>query len=147
MTSHTTKVNHWSVRVYYEDTDHAGVVYYANYLKFMERGRTEMLRHCGIEQSSIQTQHGVVFAVTEANIRYFTPARFDDALDVESQIQTLKGARLNFLQKIWRHETLLAEATVNVACMDLNGKATRIPASIVAALQTQFQAKGSSQSR
>jgi len=126
---------HFPVRVYYEDTDHAGVVYYANYLKFMERGRTELLRSCGIEQSDIQTQYGVVFAVTEANIRYITPARFDDALDVESEIIRLKGARLSFLQKIWRDKTLLCEATIHLACMDIHGKAKRIPSPIMTAFQ------------
>jgi len=129
--------SHFPVRVYYEDTDHAGVVYYANYLKFMERGRTEMLRSCGIEQSDIQTQYCVVFAVTEANIRYLSPAHFDDALDIESQITTLKGARLSFLQKVWRNQDLLAEATVHLACMDLNGKAKRIPVSIITAFKNQ----------
>jgi len=127
--------NHFPVRVYYEDTDHAGVVYYANYLKFMERGRTEMLRTCGIEQSDIQRQYGVVFAVTEVNIRYALPAKFDDMLNVESEVTMLKGARLSFLQKIWRGETLLTEASVHLACMDLNGKAKRIPASIITAFQ------------
>jgi len=130
--------SHFPVRVYYEDTDHAGVVYYANYLKFMERGRTEMLRTCGIEQSHIQTQYGVVFAVTKANVRYLSPAHFDDVLDVESQLATLKGARLSFLQKIWRQDTLLAQASIHLACMDLNGKAKRIPAHIASAFQTHF---------
>jgi len=124
---------YFPVRVYYEDTDHAGVVYYANYLKFMERGRTEMLRSLGIEQSHLQEKYGIVFAVTEANIRYFIPARFDDALQLESQILILKGARLSFLQKIWRNETLLTEATIHLACMDLNGKAKRIPKVILEA--------------
>ncbi|MDQ6974063.1 MAG: tol-pal system-associated acyl-CoA thioesterase [Mariprofundaceae bacterium] len=115
------------IRVYYEDTDHAGVVYYANYLKFMERGRTEMLRSCGIEQHRIQADDGVVFVVTEANIRYFLPAQLDDALHVESQIISLKGARLSFLQKIYRDQALLTEATIHLACMDLKGKPKRIP--------------------
>jgi len=130
------------VRVYYEDTDHAGVVYYANYLKFMERGRTEMLRSCGIEQSHLQEKYGTVFAVTEANIRYFMPARFDDALQLESQILMLKGARLSFLQKIWRDETLLTEATIHLACMNLKGQAKRIPKSISEAFQIELGGSG-----
>ncbi|MDQ6991211.1 MAG: tol-pal system-associated acyl-CoA thioesterase [Mariprofundaceae bacterium] len=128
------------IRVYYEDTDHAGVVYYANYLKFMERGRTEMLRSYGIEQSQLQANHGVVFAVTEANIRYLMPARFDDALHVESQILTLKGARLSFLQKIYRHKTLLTEASIHLACMDLKGKPKRIPSAILTVFQEKKHA-------
>jgi len=128
--------HHLDVRVYYEDTDHAGVVYYANYLKFMERGRTEALRSLGMQQSDIQDQHGIVFVVTKVAIRYRTPARFDDMLNVESQVTHLKGARLSFSQNIWRGETLIAEATVHLACMDVSGKPKRIPPPIIAAFQT-----------
>jgi len=133
---------HFPVRVYYEDTDHAGVVYYANYLKFMERGRTEMLREHGIAQDTVQRDHGVVFAVTEAHVRYLIPARFNDALDVETTLTLAKGARLSFQQRIWRNhhgaEQLLCDGTIHLACIDAHGKPSRIPHHLMALFQQQL---------
>jgi acyl-CoA thioester hydrolase len=132
------------LRVYYEDTDHGGVVYYANYLKFMERGRTECLRAANIELDEVEASEGVMFAVTEANIRYISPALFNDLLEVDSVLTHARGARLAFKQQIWRmhrgagdrRDTLLAEAEIRLACIDRNGNARRIPASLLPALQT-----------
>ena len=118
--------SHFPVRVYYEDTDHAGVVYYANYLKFMERGRTEMLRAHGINQDRLQADSGIVFVVTEAHVRYLSPARFNDALDVESQVLYARGARLTFQQRIWRDQQLLTDGSIHLACIDQEGKPSRI---------------------
>jgi len=129
-------------RVYYEDTDHGGVVYYANYLKFMERGRTEYLRAADIELDDVEKDEGVMFAVTEANVRYISPALFNDLLEVDSVLTHAHGARLAFRQQIWRmhrkHETrdtLLAEAEIKLACIDRAGNARRIPSSLLACLQ------------
>jgi len=135
-----TKV--WPVRVYYEDTDHGGVVYYANYLKFMERARSEFLRSAGLELDVIDAEFGVLFAVTEANIRYHSSAVFNDVLRVESSITRLRGACISFKQHIFRENTpnqtdhqLLTEADIHLACVGRNGKVSRIPASIIATLE------------
>lgn len=129
------------MRVYYEDTDHGGVVYYANYLKFMERGRTEYLRSVDIQLDEVENEHGILFAVTEANVRYRIPAKFNDLLEVESTLTEARGARLTFSQNIWRldrnseqRDTLLTEGTIKLACMDRDGKAKRIPPSLLVAL-------------
>jgi acyl-CoA thioester hydrolase len=120
------------VRVYYEDTDHGGVVYHANYLKYMERGRTEFLRAGGIELDALEAEAGVLFAVTDIRVRYHQPARFNDALAVESALTGLRGARLSFHQVVRRtaDDALLVEADVHVACIDRQGKAKRIPESV-----------------
>ena len=143
-----TGVSHrFPCRVYYEDTDHGGVVYYANYLKFMERGRTEYLRSAGIELDSVEKEEGVMFAVTEANVRYLSPALFNDLLEVESTLIHARGARLTFKQQIWRmhredgtdngtRDTLLTDAEIKLACIDRDGNAKRIPASLIPVLNT-----------
>ncbi|MDX8404511.1 MAG: YbgC/FadM family acyl-CoA thioesterase [Mariprofundaceae bacterium] len=133
-------------RVYYEDTDHGGVVYYANYLKFMERGRTEYLRAANIELDEVESNDGAMFAVTEANIRYISPARFNDLLEVDSILTYARGARLEFKQQVWRmhrsdktnsktRDTLLTEAEIRLACIDRRGNARRIPASLLPSLK------------
>ena len=119
------------VRVYYEDTDHGGVVYYANYLRFMERARTEFLRAEGIELDALDRDEGALFGVTQANISYLAPARFNDMLEVESILLEARGARLAVSQRILRGGELLAEAEIRLACMDRQGKARRIPASVL----------------
>jgi acyl-CoA thioester hydrolase len=128
------------VRVYYEDTDHGGVVYYANYLRFMERARTEFLRGGGIELDEIEAREGVLFAVTEANVRYHAPARFNDLLSVESTLTQARGARLAFRQLVWRSSdhALLTEADIQLACMDRHGKVQRIPASVLPVLRSHL---------
>ena len=126
------------IRVYYEDTDHGGVVYYANYLKFMERGRTEFLRAHNINLDQVHQQEGVMFAVTHADIHYHISARFNDALSVESILTQARGARLQFVQRIWRQQDtplLLAEAGIDLACIDNAGKPSRIPAKLLSILQ------------
>lgn len=140
----STNACNLKVRVYYEDTDHGGVVYYANYLKFMERGRTEYLRTFNIQLNEVEDEHGILFAVTEANIRYRIPARFNDLLEVESTLAEARGARLTFSQNIWRldknseqRDILLTEGTIKLACMDRDGKAKRIPQSLLSLLTNQ----------
>ncbi len=109
----------WPVRVYYEDTDAGGVVYNANYLKFLERARTEWLRSLGFSQERLMREAGILFAVRKINIDYLLPARFDDELRVETKVERIGRASLSFCQRILRGpDTLLSRAQVNVACLD-----------------------------
>jgi acyl-CoA thioester hydrolase len=108
----------WPVRVYYEDTDSGGVVYYANYLKFMERARTEWLRSLGFEQDQMARDAGVIFAVTEVEIKYRRPARFNDALQVSAQIIERRRASLRFAQAVYRDDELLCEGRIQIASLD-----------------------------
>lgn len=128
------------MRIYYEDTDHGGVVYYANYLKYMERARTEFMRSLGIELDVLQREHGVLFAVTEAHVHYRRPARFNDALSVQSELTHARGARLGFRQVVNRGDELLVEADIGLACIDIEGRAQRIPPSVLTTLATAVQA-------
>jgi len=108
------------VRVYYEDTDSGGVVYYANYLKFMERARTEWLRSLGFEQDALRLRHGLLFAVQRAEIDYLRPAVFNDILSVTVDISSSRGASLSFEQEIRREAdaTLCTRGRVKVVCLD-----------------------------
>ena len=126
------------VRVYWEDTDAGGVVYYANYLKFMERARSEWLRTIGIDQAALLRDERLQFVVVEANIRYHRPARFDDALVVSVQIEELRGASLVFVQEIRRGTAdgeLLISASVRAACLASDGLRPRpLPADLTGQL-------------
>jgi len=106
------------IRVYYEDTDAGAVVYYANYLKFMERARTEWLRSLGFEQDELSRRDGVIFAVRSAKIEFLKPARFNDLLQATVQIGRRGNASLTFAQRIRRAELTLCEGEVKVACLD-----------------------------
>ena len=114
------------IRVYYEDTDFGGVVYYANYLKFLERGRTEALREMGVDQVALKEQ-GQVFVVRRANVDFVSPARFDDVLEVRTTASWVKRASAAMWQEIWRGDDKLLFAEVTIACMGLDGKPTRLP--------------------
>lgn len=107
----------WPVRVYWEDTDAGGVVYYANYLKFLERARTEWLSALGLEQDRLAREEGVVFVVRRVEADYLKPARFNDRLRVESRLQHLNRVSLVMAQKILRGEEVLLAAVVKVACV------------------------------
>ena len=118
------------IRVYYEDTDAGGVVYYANYLRFLERARTEWLRALGCEQSALLAQN-VAFAVRSAAVEFVKPARLDDELIVASTIESLGRAQVVFRQQVLRNHALLVDATIRVACFDpLRGKAAAMPKEI-----------------
>lgn len=122
------------VRVYYEDTDAAGIVYYVNYLKFAERARTEMLRLLGRGQQDMLEREGVAFAVKSCRIEYFRPARLDDALEVRSALVEVGGASLKLRQRVVRGGELLADMLIRLAVMDRAGRPVRLPADIRAAL-------------
>lgn len=116
------------VRVYYEDTDAGGVVYYANYLKYLERARTEYLRALGFEQRQLAAETGLAFAVRSFNAEYLKPARLDDELDVATTVEDLGRAQVTFAQSIRRGQETLLTATVRVACLDLaSGKPAAMP--------------------
>lgn len=108
----------WPVRIYYEDTDAGGVVYYANYLKFLERARTEWLRAVGFGQETLMREAGILFAVRRVEIDYLAPARFDDELRVEAAIGKLSKVSITFDQRILRAGDVLINATVKVVCLD-----------------------------
>ena len=109
----------WTVRVYYEDTDAGGIVFYANYLKFFERARTEWLRAAGINQQELIESDGAAFVVKNASIDYHAPARLDDELTLTLTIEKLGRASVQFAQKAYKGDTLLVEASVKVGCVDL----------------------------
>jgi len=134
----------FAIRIYYEDTDHSGAVYHANYLKFMERGRTEMLREMGLELDVLQRDYGVTFAVAEANIRFARPAGFNDKLVVESSIEQAQGARMHILQRISRDGELMVEANIHLACLGAKGGPVRIPI-IIQGMLTDGVSKGREQ--
>ena len=123
-----------TLRVYYEDTDLAGIVYYANYLKFIERGRSELLRDVGIDQVELKAAAGIVFAVRRVVADYLSPARFDDLLTVRTRITGETGARIAMTQEVLRDGTVLFRAEVVMACLTLTGKPARLPAEIRSAL-------------
>lgn len=110
----------WSVRVYYEDTDLGGVVYYANYLRFLERARTEWLRHLGFDQTALLRDSDLLFVIVKAEVRYLNPARFDDLLCVTARLESSRRTTMNFAQAIYRENPqgeLLVTANVQAACV------------------------------
>jgi acyl-CoA thioester hydrolase len=125
----------WQARVYWEDTDAGGIVYYANYLRFLERARSEWLRAHGVSQLALARDPGVVFSVVALEAQYRRPARLDDMLSISCEPQRQGGASLKFAQRIWRDpdaEDLLVSASVRVACLDsATLKPRRLPPVIV----------------
>jgi len=123
------------VRVYYEDTDAGGIVYYANYLKFAERGRTEMLRDVGIVHRDIWDSCRVRFAVRNISADYIKPARLDDALTVHSKLLSLRGASISTEQIVRRNNEDLVRLSVRLACIDYAGRPARLPRTVRSALE------------
>ena len=137
----------FQLRVYWEDTDAGGVVFYANYLKFFERARTEWLRSLGHEQERLRIETGAVFIVTDTAVRYLRPARLDDLLAVTVRVAHAGRARMTIAQQAWRvpavqgdTEELLAEGTIRIGCVDAGTfKPQRIPSSIAKSLTSTTQ--------
>ena len=128
------------IRIYWEDTDAGGIVFYANYLKFFERARTEWLRSLGVEQQSLKDKSGGMFVVSETQIKYFSPARLDDLLEVTAQTSEAGRASLVLFQQAWHLDNgqrkLLAEGTIRIGWVDTQTmKPGRIPAQILEALR------------
>lgn len=130
------KTHHLPVRVYYEDTDFTGVVYYANYLKFLERGRTDALRCAGVSHAEIlKLDPPLGFAVRRINVEYLKPARIDDALTIETRFSAAKGARLVIRQRVICAAEVLVTADVEAACIDLEGRPRRLPKTLLERVQ------------
>jgi acyl-CoA thioester hydrolase len=128
----------WPVRVYYEDTDAGGVVYYANYLRYFERARTEWLRALGIDQIALRAAEGVIFVVVSASVEYRKPARLDDQLVITADVIEAGRAYFVFRQTARRGDELLASATVKAACVNEKTLApTRLPAILRNAIPTE----------
>ena len=129
-----TSPHTFPLRVYYEDTDLAGIVYYANYLKFIERARSEWVRGLGIDQALLRAKQGIVFAVRRVEADYLRPAVFDDVLSVQTVPADLSGARLVLDQAVLRGAQTLFTARVTLVCLTAAGTATRFPTALHTAL-------------
>jgi acyl-CoA thioester hydrolase len=126
----------WPARVYYEDTDAAGVVYYANYLRLFERCRTEWLRALGVDHRTLAERDGVQFVVVEASIAYHRPARLDDALVIEATVQALGRAYIVFALRVLRDDAVLTSGRVKIACVDVvRLRPARLPDRFLQALE------------
>jgi acyl-CoA thioester hydrolase len=117
----------FDLRVYYEDTDLAGIVYYANYLKFIERARSEWVRGLGVDQVALKRDAGLVFAVRRVEADYLLPGVFDDVLQVRTRLVEASGARLQLEQVIWRGEERLFVSIVTLVCLTVAGRPARLP--------------------
>ncbi len=125
------------VRIYYEDTDAAGVVYYAGYLRFMERARTEWLRSLGYELDELTRREGIVFAVRSVKVDYVSPARLNDRVDVSVELKRARGASFLLAQRLTRNDTVLCEGDVLVACLDARDF---VPRRLPQAMQSKLNA-------
>ncbi|WP_282606703.1 tol-pal system-associated acyl-CoA thioesterase [Pelagibius sp. Alg239-R121] len=124
------------MRVYYEDTDAGGIVYHANYLKFAERARTEMLRVVGVNQTNIRKDYDLLFAVRSCTVEYLRPAMLDDGIEVRTRVTRIGGASVEILQDVWRDDGCLAKLTVRIACLNSSGqRPMRMPQAVQAALK------------
>ena len=119
-----------SLRVYYEDTDLAGIVYYANYLKFIERGRSEWVRALGVDQAALRRETGIVFAVRHLEADYLRPAVFDDWLTVTTSVQPITGMRIVLDQAVLREDVTLFSARVTLVPIGADGRAARLPSDL-----------------
>lgn len=128
----------FTTRVYYEDTDLAGIVYYANYLKFIERARSEWVASLGVDQMALKAGQGIVFAVRRLEADFLRPAKFGDDLVVETAVQSLAGARIVLEQAILRGGERLFVAAVTLVCLSVDGHAARLPADFRARLSARL---------
>jgi acyl-CoA thioester hydrolase len=126
-----------TLRVYYEDTDLAGIVYYANYLRFIERARTEWVRDLGIDQARLKAEEGIVFAVRRVEADYLRPARFDDLIEVETGLREATAARVVLDQRVTRDGAVLFAAVVTIVALTDAGRPARLPAEFRRALEAQ----------
>lgn len=122
-------IHRHDLRVYYEDTDLGGFVYYANYLKFIERGRSEWVRTCGVDQTALKADRGVLFVVRHLEAEYLAPAYFEDALGVETELVAIAGSRIILAQRVVRGDVVVFGARVTLVCV-AEGRAVRVPADV-----------------
>ena len=134
-----THTFYWPVRVYWEDTDAGGIVFYANYLKFFERARTEWLRSLGIEQQALRQTSGGMFVVSQTEVRYLRPARLDDELRVSAKLTQCGRGSLHIVQqaRLKDCDTILCEATIRIGWVDTHLKPARIPALVMQRIQAR----------
>jgi len=133
----TNAVFRWPVRVYYEDTDAAGLVYYANYLKYIERARTEFLRALGFEQDALTREYGVVFVVRRLVMDYLIAARFNEMLTATVELKRTRRASMEFTQSVVREQDICCTAEVQIACLNLEARRPcAIPKPITEELRT-----------
>lgn len=130
----TAAAQRFRLRVYWEDTDAAGIVYYANFLKFFERARSEMVEAAGIDQSVLLAEQGIVFPVRRCEIDYLAPARLGDELDVHTTVRAVGGATIDLDQDVTRADAVLARGRIRLACTGRSGRPQRLPAPVRAAL-------------
>jgi acyl-CoA thioester hydrolase len=131
----TVSAFRFAIRIYWEDTDAGGVVFYANYLKFFERARTEWLRAAGVQQQALRDETGAMFVVAEVQTSYLAPARLDDEIAVTVAVSELGAASMVLEQQAWRGATLLATGSIRIGCVDgATLRPRRIPAQVVIAL-------------
>jgi acyl-CoA thioester hydrolase len=128
-------VHKYPLRVYYEDTDLAGIVYYANYMKFIERARTEWVRDMGVDQTQIRRDEGIVFAVRRVEADYIQPAKFDDQLCVQTVLREMRGAQLSLGQDVLRGDQTLFSAIVTLVALRDDGRPARLPSLLREALK------------
>jgi acyl-CoA thioester hydrolase len=128
----------FTLRVYYEDTDAGGVVYYANYLKFAERARTEALRAAGIGQENLLREQGIAFVVRSCNAEFLKPARLDDLLTIETRLHDIGNASLTMQQRVMRESVPLVDLTVKIGVVSAEMRPTRLPPALREALASIF---------
>ena len=126
----------YPLRVYYEDTDQQGIVFYANYLKYFERGRTEFLRHLGTPPGEIEQIYDRLFVVARADVSYHIPAKLDDILQVHTRLEQLGRVKLLMDQRLMRGDNLIAKGELTIAIIDRAGRPSALPAE----MQTKFLA-------
>jgi acyl-CoA thioester hydrolase len=140
MTAQSLRPFAHTLRIYWEDTDAGGVVFYANYLKFFERARTEWLRSFGFEQEVLRTQTGAMFIVSQTSVRYLRPARLDDLLCVTVEVKHAGLASMNIAQVAWRGDERLAEGEIRIGCVDAQSfRPRRIPEHLLQAMTEQVE--------
>jgi acyl-CoA thioester hydrolase len=135
------------LRIYYEDTDAQGIVYYANWLRFLERGRTELLRALGLEHSALRAESGLNWVVRRCTIEYLKPARLDETIDILTGCGEMRGASLDMIQEARRGGDLLVRAELLIACMGEHGRPARLPVRARDALQRVAMTSDSPRSR
>ena len=121
------KIFNYDLKVYYEDTDAGGVVYYSNYLKFLERARTEMLESIGLSNKKLLEEHNTLIIVKSCNIEYIAPARLEDKIQIYSSIESLNKASLDVIQNIKKNDNLIVKAKVKLVTVNKDGKPIKIP--------------------
>lgn len=128
------KSHNLDIRIYYEDTDAGGIVYYANYLKFCERGRTELLRSAGFENKPLMEREGFIFVVRHLTADYIASTYLDDLVTLRTSVEMVKNASFLMKQTIFRHDVRVFEMDVTLVCVGTNGKPVRLPADVREAL-------------